>query len=169
MTDDERSERRHALVSAHLKAACARERHIYVARSNYDDNLPMLRLLADGADLERATALLMFWYLGADYHARLPADRLPDHAQDKEALLRLIESRYADSFYTVDTLYYDPRDTDNDLLPDEYASLGPIVRPINALMYEATHGREWVDLDDDAYDDGLPMHLVEQIEALFDE
>lgn len=169
MTDDERSQRIEALIGDYLRRASAREQHIYVARANYDGHSAILQQLADEPGLERATALRLFWSLGADYHARVPADQLADHERESEALLRLIESRYVSGYYGADTLYYGPRDADNDVLPDEYASMGPVVRPIAAPMYEPTQGREWVDVDDAAYDDGLPAELVEQIDALFED
>ena len=44
------------IIHAHLQAASAEQRHVYVAGSNYDDNLPHLQYLAAQSDLDQATA-----------------------------------------------------------------------------------------------------------------
>ena len=62
MTDDEKQRETQAIIARHLQQASAAERHIYVARSNYDDNLPHLSWLADQSDLDLATAVMMFWF-----------------------------------------------------------------------------------------------------------
>ena len=40
------------IIKTHLQAASAEQRHVYVAGSNYDDNLPHLQYLAAQADLD---------------------------------------------------------------------------------------------------------------------
>ena len=42
-------------------------------------------------------------------------------------------------------------------------------RPVPEAMYAIVPGSEWVGLDDDAYDEGLPMDVAERIEALYDD
>ena len=44
----------------------------------------------------------------------------------------------------------------------------PVVRPVPALMLQPTNGREYVDLDEEGYDEGLPFDVVDRISALYD-
>ena len=62
------------IIKTHLQAASAAQRHVYVAGSNYDDNLPHLQYLAAQTDLDQATAKMMFWCLaGAIWHSLHPS------------------------------------------------------------------------------------------------
>lgn len=153
------------LVKNHLENATSEELHIYAARSNYDGNESGIKLLVDNPKLDRATALLLFWYLGADYYARYLAEEVPDFQRPKDKLVRLIEKRYTSNFYTESNIYYDPKNSY--LYPDEYSSIGPIKRKIPEIMYLPTDGRVEVDLNDENYDNGLPLPIVDKIFTLY--
>lgn len=154
------------LVKNHLVTATPEELHIFAARSNYDGNQNAVRLLIDNPKLDRGTALLLFWYLGADYYARHLAEEVPDFQRPMDDLVRLLEERFISGFYTDGNIYYDPKNSA--MPPDEYASIGPIKREIPEIMYLPTEGTQWVDIDNENYDDGLPLPIVEKISALYD-
>jgi len=155
-----------SLTLDHLRNASPRERHLYVARSNYDGNSAGLQLIADDPGTDRATALMMFWALGARYLAQFADDNeVPDWQRQRYTLVRTLESRFLSGFY-ASGIYFDP--CDGPVPPDDYADL-PLRRSIPEPMYAVVEGQDWVDLDDPGYDEGLPMSLAEQIWHLFDE
>jgi hypothetical protein len=155
-----------SLTLDYLRNASPRERHLYVARSNYDSNSAGLQLIADDPGTDRATALMMFWALGARYLAQFADDNeVPDWQRQRYTLVRTLESRFLSGFY-ASGIYFDP--CDGPVPPDDYADL-PLRRSIPEPMYAVVEGQDWVDLDDPGYDEGLPMSLAEQIWHLFDE
>ena len=112
---------------------------------------------------------MMFWFLGADYLARVKPEELRSYQQDKWQLLRLIEQRVVSGFYKGDTIHFDP--ADSIVRPGEYESMGPLVQPIAPQMYAVARGTDYVDLDEAAedYDDGLPMDVSSAVWALWDD
>ena len=71
MTSDNDIEARvWALVHAYLADASPTAWHVFAARSNYDGNKQALRWLLDQPTLDRGTALLIYWYLGAAWHVQ---------------------------------------------------------------------------------------------------
>ena len=70
------------IIHAYLQAASAEQRHVYVAGSNYDDNLPHLQYLAAQSDLDQATAKMMFWCLGGRYLAQFAPDQAQYQGED---------------------------------------------------------------------------------------
>ena len=145
------------IIHAHLQAASAEQRHVYVAGSNYDDNLPHLQYLAAQTDLDQATAKMMFWCLGGRYLAQFA----PEHAQyqSEDALLcRELIARLQQGHYAQGNIYFDPAH-DSPVHPSEYNQFAD-VWGIPELMYTVVMGTEYVDLDDDAYDDGLPLDVA---------
>ncbi|SMC29920.1 protein of unknown function [Andreprevotia lacus DSM 23236] len=155
-----------ALVREYLQQATPEALHVYAARSNYDDNDKGLRLLIDNPKLDRGTALLLFWYLGADYHARRTVEELEGDELAADDLIQLVQARFMGGFYTDSNIFFSPRHSD--LRPDDYESDGPIKREIPAIMYLPTDGLTNVDLDDSNYDEGLPLPVVHRIFALLD-
>ena len=165
MTDDEKQRETQAMVARHLQQASAAERHIYVARSNYGDNLPHLSWLADQPDLDLATAVMMFWCLGGRWHAGVAADE-PQAQQADWQLTQLLQQRCAQGFYAQGAIHFDPAQ-DSPVSPSEYDNL-PVLTPIDARMYQVVPGAEPVDVWDESFDDGLPMPVVEALYALWD-
>jgi hypothetical protein len=155
-----------SLTLDYLRRASARERHLYVARSNYDGNSAGLRLIADDPATDRASALMMYWALGARYLAQFADDsEVPDWQRRDYTLVRTLESRFLSGFY-ASGIYFDPGD--GPVPPDDYADL-PLRRPIPEAMYAVVEGQDRVDLDDPGYDEGLPLALAKQIWHLFDD
>ena len=165
----ERDEAQWKIILDHLENANAEQRHVYVAYSNYDDNERGIRFLADCPELSTGTAVMMFWFLGADYLARMKPEELRSYQQDKWQLLQLIEQRVVSGFYKGDTIHFDP--ADSIVRPGEYESMGPLVQPIAPQMYAVARGTDYVDLDEAAenYDDGLPMDVSSAVWALWDD
>ena len=170
MSDDDKARAAHAIVARHLQHASALERHVYVARSNYDDNLPHLGWLADQPKLDLATAVMMFWCLGGRWQAGFAADS-PEAQQDKWQLCQRLQQRCVQGFYAQGAIHFDPGQ-DSPVSPDEYNDV-PLLTPIAPLMYEVVPGAEAVDVwDDDIdenFDDGLPMAVAEAIFALWEQ
>jgi len=156
-----------AIVLRYLARATPAQWHVFAARSNYDGNRYALQWLADNPRLTRATALLMYWALGAGWHAQFAdEDEVDSWALPTHRLIRSIEARYLAGFYADGDIYFDP--DDGPVPPGDYADTVERRRPIPAAMLAIVPGSDWVDLDDDAYDEGLPMDVAEEIEALFE-
>lgn len=165
--DDERIERAiQTIVLRHLERATPAQWHVYAARSNYDDNRDALEWLADNPRLPRATALLMYWALGAGWHVQFAGeDEVPGWALRTHRLIRTIEARYLAGFYADGTIYFDP--DDGPVPPGDYVGTVENRRPVPEAMLAVVSGSDWVDLDDGAYDEGLPLAVAREIEALF--
>jgi len=150
------------LVHAYLQEATPAQWHIYVARSNYDDNGAALQWLIDNPQIDRATALMIYWNLGAEWYAQFDdSDDLYEAQRERVAMLRLIEERYPD-YYANQGIWFDPKHSDG-TRPGDYADITQ-KRAIPAKMLEATTGSEYVDTENpDGYDEGLPLELVERI------
>lgn len=159
-----------ALLHAHLLQATPEQRHLYVARSNYSDNQRALAWLADQPDLDRATALMLFWSVGAGWHAQYDTlDAVPDYKRDAHAFIGLVQQRYLDGFYADHGIGFDP-DAWDGAGPREHSA--DELRRVPTQMLQAVDGEHQIDPFDDAYDedydDGLPMALVEQLYELAD-
>ncbi|UOO90562.1 DUF4274 domain-containing protein [Vitreoscilla massiliensis] len=145
------------IIHAYLQAASAEQRHVYVAGSNYDDNLPHLQYLAVQSDLDQATAKMMFWCLGGRYQAQFAPDQAQYQSEDA-LLCRELIARLQQGYYAHGNIYFDPAH-DSPVHPSEYSNFAD-VWGIPELMYAVVMGTEYVDLDDDAYDDGLPLDIA---------
>jgi len=155
------------LTLRYLQRATPAQWHVYAARSNYDSNRYALEWLADNPQLTRATALLMYWALGAGWYVQFVSDDDVDSwALPAHRLIRRIERNYVSGFYTDGSIYFDP--DDGPVPPSDYADSIPNRRPVPEAMLQIVPGSDWVDLDDDAYDDGLPIEVAEDIAALFE-
>ena len=133
MTDEEKEQKEAQLIRDFLTNATPEQRHLFIARSNYDSNYDALNELAADPQLDRASALLMYWSLG---------------------------------FYADHGIWFDPMQSEGGR-PDDYPDL-PVRRPVPDTMLIAAPGDVYVDLDDEAYDDGLPLPLAEQLYALYE-
>ncbi len=159
------------IVRSYLEGATPEQWHIYAARSNYDDNRRGLRWLLDQPSLQRATALLIYWQLGAAWYVQFAAeeDVASSSGRDTFALLREIEDRYRSGFYASDDIWFDPRHSIGGA-PDDYPDL-PVRRPIPSCMLEATEGRDYVNIEDGdppGYDEGLPLAVMQALYELGD-
>ncbi|MEG2804674.1 DUF4274 domain-containing protein [Stenotrophomonas sp.] len=158
------------LLHDHLVQATPEQRHLYVARSNYGDNGRALAWLADQPDLDRATALMLFWSVGAGWHAQYETiDAVPEYARDTHQLIARVQQRYLAGFYADHGIAFDPGHWDgagpHEHAPEELQRMPP-------QMLQAVDGDLAIDPFDEAYsedyDDGLPMALVEQLYELAD-
>jgi hypothetical protein len=158
------------IVRTYLEGATFQAWHRFAAGSNYDSNAKPLRWLIDNPAVDRATALVIYWSLGAPWYAQYASEHdLTDGSPQIETfrLLRLIEQRYADGFYANHGIWFDPRHWHGPG-PDSYPDV-PVARPIPAMMLLPADGDEYVDLESpDEYEDGLPFHIVEQLYGLYD-
>jgi len=155
----------HALVLDYLSSASPEQRHIFVARSNYDDNLWALQYLIDDPQLECATTLMAFWCLGAAWYVQFEDESEVPFGQEKYRLVRLIEERYLSGFYTNQNIWYSPMHSDL-CRPDDYPDV-PVKRVIPERMREPVGGEIDVDMFDSDYDDGLPLELAEEIFSFY--
>lgn len=64
MDDSEIGKKAWEIVRAYLESATPAQWHLFAAGSNYDDNAPGLLWLIDNPNVDRATALLIYWALG---------------------------------------------------------------------------------------------------------
>lgn len=167
MTDEEKEQKEAQLIRDFLTNATPEQRHLFIARSNYDSNYDALNELTADPQLDRASALLMYWSLGAAWYVQYGHDDdVPDYSRQTLALIRLIETRYSAGFYADHGIWFDPMQSEGGR-PDDYPDL-PVRRPVPDIMLIAAPGDVYVDLDDDHYDDGLPLPLAEQLYALYE-
>jgi hypothetical protein len=152
-----------AILKDYLISATPSQLHYYAATSNYDGNYKALALMSQNPQLEKATALLIHWYLAADYFARV--EDIPDFAQHSYELIREIQDRYSTGFYKNTNISFDP--SEGSCPPGEYEDIGPIKRAIPDVMYSAIFGSGRDDAKFDEYDGGLPISICEKISALY--
>lgn len=155
------------LVNDYLSKATPPERHLFVVRSNYDSNSSALDLLIDDPATGKATALALYWNLGAAWHAHYAdLSEVPSHEQRDFLRTRLLEERYLADFYQDTEIWFDPMSSEGGR-PGEYPER-TIAHPAPTAMITAV-GTEFVDLEPEGYDDGLPFALLEEISALYED
>jgi hypothetical protein len=165
---DSREAQAWEIVRTWLAAATPAQWHLFAARSNYDGNAQALQWLIDRPDLDRATALLIYWNLGAAWFVQYASAEASSN-EDTYRLLRQIEERYDAGFYEHGDIWFDPRHSDGGH-PDDYPEV-PVRRPVPPAMLLPVNGNEYVEVNDDpeGFDDGLPMDVVEALFALYAE
>ncbi|VWC66525.1 hypothetical protein BLA39750_00211 [Burkholderia lata] len=170
MDDSEIEQKAWEIVRTWLEGATPEQWHRFAARSNYDGNGRALRWLLDNRNIDRATALLIYWNLGAAWFVQYANESdLGDtsYQLDTFRLVREVEQRYAEGYYADHGIWFDPHDFEG-AGPNDYPDV-PVARPVPALMLKPADGREYVDLDEaEGYDEGLPFDVVERISALYD-
>lgn len=167
-SQDDIDARSWSLVQAYLAQATPAAWHVFAARSNYDGNQRALRWLLDQPTLDRGTALLIYWYLGAAWHVQFSS---AEEALSPETfeLLRLIEERYAAGFYEAGNIWFDPHTSEGGR-PDDYPDVA-VARPVPAIMLEPVNGSEYIEVEDDpeGFDEGLPLSVAVALYALYDD
>lgn len=100
---------------------------------------------------------MMFWCLGGRYWAQFPTEheRYHNHAA---VLCRELIERIQHGFYVNADIYFDPA-TDSPVRPEEYSDNADEWQ-LPSVLYNVVMGCEYVDLDDDGYDDGLPLDVA---------
>ena len=118
-----------ALIRAHLESATPEHWHIYAARSSYDGNLEHLAWLVEQPTLDRGTALLIYWWLGAawDVQYAREADAI---SPELYRVLRRIETLYP-QHYTNAEFWFDPEHSIGGG-PHAYRAVGTGVSPIRS-------------------------------------
>ncbi|MGB4811940.1 MAG: DUF4274 domain-containing protein [Methylophilaceae bacterium] len=155
------------LIKMYLSSATPEKWHLFAARSNYDSNMKPLQWLIDNPALDRATALLIYWNLGAAWYVQYAAEDEALSAQ-KYRLLKLIETRYSAAYYQQSVIWFDPQHAVGGR-PDDYPDI-PVLQAIPSVMLAAV-GTEYVEIDEDpeGFDEGLPYETVEALHALLDD
>lgn len=167
MDDLEREKKIEQLVASYLEKASPEQLHVYAARSNYDGNAKDVRWLIDNPALDRGTALLLYWYLGAAYYAEFASEaEVPDFQQDSFRRVLLLERRLLDGFYPNSRIHFDPMRSEGGG-PREMRK-SKVRRPVPGQLLSPSPGQH-VDVDSEDYDEGIPLALAEEISALFDE
>lgn len=165
--DAEREKKIEALIAAYLQSATPEQWHIFAATSNYDGNSKSIPWLIDNEKLDRGTAVLLYWYLGAAGCASYGTiDEVPGFQEESYRQILLIEKRVLEGFYPNANIAFDPMASEGGG-PKEIDKKN-VKRAIPLEMLRPSPGRQ-VDHRDDAYDDGLPLEVCEKISALFDE
>jgi len=155
------------ILQEHFTTTTPWEWHIYADGSNYSDNQQGLKWLLDQPQLELATALTIYWNLGAAWYV---AYETAEQALNPETfeLLRLIEDRVGRGFYQGRSLWFDPMQSES-ATPNDYPDQ-PVNRPIPAAMLQVVDGTEYYDRDlvQGDYEEGLPPVVAQRIYDLFD-
>jgi len=154
------------IIREYLESATPAEWHAYADGSNYSDNQPGLRWLLDQPSLELATALTIYWNLGAAWYVAFETVEQADNPETFE-LLRLIEERVQRGFYQGNSLWFDPMQSES-ATPNDYPDQ-PVNRPIPPAMLQVVLGTEYYDRDlvQEAYEEGLPLPVAQRIYDLF--
>ncbi|MBA0387341.1 DUF4274 domain-containing protein [Stenotrophomonas maltophilia] len=169
LTPDEYDRASCVLLQDYLLQASPEQRHIYVARRNYDDSPELLAWLAERSELDCATALMMYWSLGAAWFTQYATDGdVPAHERDAHAIVRRIEQHYIEGFYAGRAIAFDPGNWPG---PSMGNHPGLVVRrPVPDAMLAAVAGERTCDpfaeAVDAAFDDGLPLALAAQLHAM---
>lgn len=118
------------------------ELHREARAYNWDDGTARLqRILAD-PQCDRATALLVYWRAKPHYFSRhATAGDVASVNRSGWQFVRALEARLVADEFVRTGIFYDPKDDVGDLTADEYANMGPIVRPIPAALREAVGER----------------------------
>ncbi len=156
------------MVREYLQGATKAQRHIFAARANYDDNAEAFRWLIDSPETDQATALLLYWNLGAAWYVQFDSAEAAGDP-DTYQVLRLIEQRYASGFYETASIYFDPYQGSG-ARPNEYPDI-PVKVAIPAIMLRPSSGSEHVNVEGDpeGYDEGLPFPIAEAVYALYED
>lgn len=107
MNEEQLEQQEWDIVRNYLVRASKTQRHIFAARANYDGNDAAFRWLIDSRETDQATALLLYWNLGAAWYVQFDSKEASSNP-DTYQLLRLIEQRYAAGFYKTASIYFDP-------------------------------------------------------------
>jgi Domain of unknown function (DUF4274) len=159
-----REQRGWELLRRHLSTATPWQLHIYADQSNFDCNRRGIEFVLDNPQLCAATAVLIFWKLGADYYARYTADEIREFQRPTDRLVWTIEQRVRDGFYSPGAIAYDPMVACG--YPGEYSNLGPIKRIVSEVMYRSFKGKELSPTDYEGFDDGIPVAVARAKNAL---
>lgn len=156
-----------AIIKAYLERATPRQWHLFAARSDYDSNRQDLQWLLDQRNLDHATALMIYWNLGAAWFVQYASE---EEAPDSEnfRMLRLIEERYNSGYYENGRFWFDPMESAGGG-PDDYPDV-PVKRPVPPTMLLPVNGTEYVNVERDppGFEEGLPTDVVGALHALFD-
>lgn len=149
--------------------------HVFVHNWNFDNANDILRWLADNPRTEQATALLIYWMLGARFYKRYAtAAAARAHGASVEKLwlfIHQLEANYLRDFYAAGTVGFDPTHDSSPgfIKPYDWTANyqdEPAALPIPAPLLAAVPGiqpppGDWVA---DA-EEGIPAHICEQLDA----
>ncbi|HPT51109.1 MAG TPA: DUF4274 domain-containing protein [Accumulibacter sp.] len=164
LAEKARDEKAWSLLHKYLAGATQEELHIYADRSNYDCNKRAIEFILNNPRTAEATAVMIFWKLGADYYARRLSEEIPEFQRSSDHLVWVIERRVREGFYSVGNLQFDPMACCTP--PGEYVDIGPIKRPISVFMHKSYHGNGPDPDCDNMYDEGIPIKLAGSLMAL---
>ncbi|AKU21529.1 DUF4274 domain-containing protein [Massilia sp. NR 4-1] len=166
MTEEQLEQQEWDIVRNYLVGATKAQRHIFAARANYDGNSEAFRWLVDSSETDQATALLLYWNLGAAWHVQFDSAEASSSPTTYQ-LLRLLEQRYKAGFYETASIYFDPH-RGSGARPGDYPDI-PVKLAIPDIMLRPVEGSEHVAIEGDpeGFDEGLPFDIAETIYALY--
>lgn len=158
-----------AMIGDYLRAATPLQCHLYAGRYNPNDlHQPNAKWLIDNAGVDRATALVLYYQLGAPWYVQYGSViDIPENQEFNRRTwcwLRLIEQRYMSGFYSDHGIAFDPMGRDwQGCRPDDYPQQ-PVVKPIPAQMLQPVGGSiipDWCHAD--CEEAGIPVALALRI------
>ena len=130
---------------------------------NWDNGHQPLAWIAQQAECDKGTALLIYWQGGAiwlqQYDRR---EDVPTWEVDAYDLVRDIEARYIAGFYTRQKIAFDPRDDKG----SDWTRSAPdlmVKHPIPPILYEPTSGHV---IEDIYPEEGYPPDVIAAVERL---
>jgi hypothetical protein len=116
------------------------EVHLYAAHYNWDNGDESMRRLIDHLKIDEGTVLLIYWRANPQFFRQYGTrDEVPDWTRSDYDLIKEIERRFAEGFYTQHKFHYDPRN-DNGVDITQEGQMAHSGHPIPEFMFTATPG-----------------------------
>lgn len=147
--------------------------HLFAQNWNYDNSKDILYWLVDNPRTERATALLIYWMLGARFfkqYATAAEARVQGAAVEKNwHLVHKLEANYLRGFYAAGPVGFNPAHDESpnangyDWTADYQDE--PAALAIPALLVQAVPGIQPADNWTKDAVEGIPAHIWEELET----
>jgi hypothetical protein len=86
------------------------EVHLYASSYNWDNGDESMRRLIDHPEIDAGTVLLIYWRANPQFFCQYAArDEVPDWVRSDYDLIKEIERRLIEGFYTRRNFHYDPK------------------------------------------------------------
>jgi uncharacterized protein DUF4274 len=116
------------------------EVHLYALSYNWDDGDESMRRLIDHPEIDAGTVLVIYWRANPQFFCQYATrDEVPDWARSCYDLIKEIERRFIEGFYTRRNFHYDPKN-DGGVDITQEGRVIDIKQPIPEIMYAVTPG-----------------------------
>lgn len=174
LSEEELDALEYRLLVEWLEGVPTTDWHVFAHNWNFDNAATILHWLIDNPRTERATALMLYWMLGArffkQYATAAEARAVASYVERDWLFIQHIEAQYLSGFYAPGTVGFDPA---SDPFPgmrghDWTASYQdqPAALAIPAPLLEAVPGIQPQGAVETESEEGIPLPIVAQLHAL---